>query len=295
MKSKLLTLVIILLVIPIVYAEEENNCSIFKLTNCIKDMSYSITYTTGLAAQPLIKLIQTLMIEPPNIEIFKQVWKVITSIISIFYIFFLLYSGIIFITDSNNIIKRHKAKESIKNMIIAIILVLASYYLYTLLIEFNSTLTSYIFTNINQDFFKLTSNNIINARLQLILIIPYILVLLLTCIMFGIRYLLVSFGIILFPIGIFLYFVPFLRSYGKLIINILILLIFISFISSIILLGSSMLANSEVFNNFSILFYIISFLIVDFSFYLLIKFILNKSGASETVNLSEEIAMLGGL
>ena len=103
--------------------------------------------------------------------------------------------------------------------------------------------------------------------MQLILIIPYIIVLLLTAIMFGIRWLLVSFGVILFPIGIFLYFVPFLRSYGRLIINLLVLLIFIPFISSIVILGSSMLINAPVFENFAILFYVISFLIVDFSFY----------------------------
>ena len=294
-RSKLILLiVIILLAMPIVFAEDNNqtsSCSIFSPIQCLKDTAYLITYSTGLAAQPLIKLVETLMTAKPNIKTFKPIWLTIISLISSFYISFLLYSGIIFITDSNNLVKRHKAKESIKNMIIAIIIVSASYYLYNLLIEFNSSLTSYIFNQINPDFFKTASDSFGNAIMQLILIIPYIIVLLLTAIMFGIRWLLVSFGVILFPIGIFLYFVPFLKSYGKLIINIFILLIFISFISSIVILGSSMLINAPVFENFAILFYVISFLIVDFSFYLLIKFVLNKSGAIEIVNVGEAIAI----
>jgi len=52
-----------------------------------------------------------------------------------------------------------------------------------------------------------------------------------------------------------------------------------------------MLINAPVFENFAILFYVISFLIVDFSFYLLIKFVLNKSGAIEIVNVGEAIAI----
>ena len=287
-------IVLTLIAMPVVFAEDNNqtsSCSIFSPLQCLKDTAQLVTYSTGLAAQPLIKLTEDLMTTAPNIEIFKNIWLTIISLISTFYIFFLLYSGITFITDSNNIVKRHKAKESIKNMVIAIILVSASYYLYNLLITFNSSLTSYIFNQINPDFFKVTSNSLGNAVIQILMIIPYVIVLLLTSIMFGIRWLLISFGVIFFPIGIFLYFVPFLRSYGKLIINILILLIFISFISSIVILGSSMLARTPVFDNFAILFYIISFLIVDFSFYLLIKFVLNKSGASEIVSIGEAIAM----
>ena len=100
---------------------------------CLKDTGYLLSYVLGLPAQPLIKLVETLMISKPSIETFKPIWLTIITLISSFYIFFLLYSGIIFITDSNNLVKRHKAKESIKNMIIAIILVSASYYLYNIL------------------------------------------------------------------------------------------------------------------------------------------------------------------
>ncbi len=76
---------------------EEESCSIFSLVQCLKDTAYLISYTLGLAAQPFIQLIQYLMTKPPNTEVFKTAWLFIISIISIFYIFFLLYSGITFI------------------------------------------------------------------------------------------------------------------------------------------------------------------------------------------------------
>lgn len=290
-------LVLILSVTPLVLAEEtppeEESCSIFSLVQCLKDTAYLISYTLGLAAQPFIQLIQYLMTEPPNTEVFKTAWLSIISIISIFYIFFLLYSGITFITQGDNIVKRYKAKESIKNMVIAIILVSSSFYLYNILIDLNSSLTSYIFANINPDFFTVTSDSFGNVLLQILLILPYVIVLLLTSILLMARYIFVSFGVIFFPIGIFLYFVPFLKSYGKLIINISLLLIFIPFITSIIIYGSSLLVTAPIFENFTILFYIVAFLIVDFSFYLLIKFVLNKSGAGEIANIGESIAAIG--
>ena len=72
------------------------------------------------------------------------------------------------------------------------------------------------------------------------------------------------------------------------------LIIFIPFICSIILLGSSVLVTDSLFSNFSILFYITAFLLVDFIFYLLIKFVVNKSGAGEIVNGIKTAAMIAG-
>ncbi len=282
MKKQLFFLcVVLLLAMPIVLAEGNNtteSCSIFSLMQCLKDTAYLITYSTGLAAQPLIKLIEKLMIQSPAIQLFNAVWLGITGIISIFYIFFMLYSGITFIIHGENIAKRYEAKESMKNMIIALILVASSFYLYQLLADFNTSLTSYIFAQINPAFFTVTSDNIGGAILQIITIVPYILTLFITVLLFLARYLFASFGIIFFPLAIFMYFIPFLRSYGKLLLNIIFVIMFVPFISSIIILGASMLATGEIFGAFSILFYTAAFLIIDFIFFLMIKFVIGASG-----------------
>ena len=74
-------------------------------------------------------------------------------------------------------------------------------------------------------------------------------------------------------------------------------MIFIPFISSIIILGSSVLINAPVVQNFVILFYIVAFLLVDFIFYLLIKFVVNKTGAGELYSGIKTAVMIaaGGL
>jgi hypothetical protein len=286
MKKQLFCLIaVLLLAMPIAFADtqtEESSCGIFNFIQCLKDTAYLFSYSTGLAAQPLINLVKTLMIEPPNISLFTNLWLWVIGLIGIFYIFFLLYSGITFIVAGDNLVKRYEAKESIKNMILAIILVSASFYLYELAISLNTSLTTYAFSQINPNFFTVTSDSIANAILQVLMILVYVLVLLLTSIFFIGRWLAVSFGIIFMPIGIFMYFVPFLKNYGKLIINLSLLLIFIPFISSLILLGASMLATAPILNNFSILFYIDSFLIIDFIFYMLIKFVMRKSSVGES-------------
>jgi len=205
----------------------------------------------------------------------------------------LIYSGIGFITSGSDIVRRYEAKQAIKNMIISIILVSSSFYLYNLLIDMNSSLTSWVFTQVDPNFFTVTSNNFGNAILQIIMIIPYVLVLLLTVISLAARWLSVSFGIMFIPIGIFMYFVPFLRSYGKLIVNMSLLMIFFPFIASLILLGSSLLANAPIMQNFSIVFYIVAFLMIDGLFFSLIKFVLSKSAVGEAFDAAKMAVAIG--
>jgi len=293
-----------LLVSTIVFAEpgnqDQNDCSLLHPMNCMNDLvkealkstAYLISYTTGIVSQPFLRLLEKLMTYPPSTGVFLPVWSAIVGVISIFYIFFLLYAGIVFITQGDSPVKRWEAKNSIKNMVIVILLVSSSFYLYNLLIGLNSSLTGYIFGSIDSSFFTSASSSISNALLQVVMIIPYVVVVFLTVIFFTTRWIFVSFGIILFPLGIFLYFVPFLKGYGKLIINILILMIFIPFISGIILLGSSVLVNSPIFENFRILFMTTCFMIIDFMIYILIKFIINKSGAGDVIAKVKETVMI---
>jgi len=90
------------------------------------------------------------------------------------------------------------------------------------------------------------------------------------------------FGVVLIPIGIFCYFIPPLKSYGKLILNLISLFIFIIFIDAIIMLESSMLINIAMFENFKIMVMISCFSLVNLSYIVLIWHVINKSGAVET-------------
>ena len=288
MKKLILGLfVLFTIAMPMAFADEGNqtsSCGIFNMMQCLHDTAYLITYSTGLAAEPFLNTTATIMTLPAYTTPFQNTWLAITGLISAFYIFFLMYSGITFITQGDNLSKRYEAKETIKHMIIAIILVASSFYIYGLLTDFNASLTSYIFSQVDPSFFSVTSTSIGNAIFQILLIIPYVFLIMLTLDLLCLRWILVSLGVILFPIGIFFYFVPFLRSYGKLIINLLVMLIFIPFFISIIILGASTLVTTPIFSSLSILFMTVSFLLIDFVFYLLIKFAMSKAAGNEAIN-----------
>lgn len=73
----------------------------------------------------------------------------------------------------------------------------------------------------------------------------------------------VSIGVVLFPIGLFMYFIPPLQSYGKMILNLLLVGIFVPFFVAILLFGASALMNVGVFGSFKIVLVMVAFLSVN--------------------------------
>ncbi len=168
--------------------------------------------------------------------------------------------------------KREKAKEWLLNIVLMILFVQASYLIYELMIEFGSLLTAGVINLINPDFFLMTADNITDFGLQIVLLIPYVAVLLVTSIFLALRYLLVSMGILFFPIAIFLYFIPPVKAYGKLILNMLIVAILLPFFNALILLGASMLMDIPLFSNFKIVLVTVAYIAIELFLILLMLF-----------------------
>ena len=125
---------------------------------------------------------------------------------------------------------------------------------------------------IPNDFFLITFESIT----EIIFYMAYLAILILTSLLLIIRYLIVSFGVVFFPIGIFLYFIPYTKSYGKVILNFLTVNVFISFFNAVILLCCSKLISIPLFEHFKLLVMISSFSLVFlntcyFMFFSLIK------------------------
>ena len=73
-------------------------------------------------------------------------------------------------------------------------------------------------------------------------------------------------------------------------------MIFIPFICSIIIFGCSLLITAPIVEHFTIIFYIVSFLLIDLVFLLLIKFIINKTGMGEIYSgIKTGVMAAGGL
>lgn len=275
----IIPVVLLLLLVPSVKAED---CGLTNLASCIPEKMYEyFLQLINQPIEPLLDFTKLLLEAHPDISLFQGVWAIVIYCISLFYGLLFIYSGFQFLFSGHNVIKREMAKEWLKNTVIMIVLIQGSFYLYDLTIELGSIMSSSILSMVDPHFFMITANNLINIGLEFILLFAYVFVLLITLLFLVMRYLIVALGVLFLPIGIFCYFIPPLKSYGKLILNILAMNIFITFLASIIILACSMLIQIDFFQNIKILVMINCFAIVDILFILLTKHIITKSGAGD--------------
>jgi len=254
------------------------DCSILNFTSCLpeKFMEYLLSIINAPFV-PLLDLVKDLLAEPVNISLFQSLWVLMVYILSIFYGMLVLWAGFNFIISGHDSVKREQAKTWLKNVLIMIVLVQASYFFYELILEISARLTSGIIDMINPDFFLLTADSLGSLALELVFGISYLFTLLITIIFLALRYFLVAVGLIFFPFGIFFYFIPFMKSYGKLIINTLMIMIFLPFFQSLILLVVSKMLEVSVFAEFKILVLITSFLLINLVTIFMLVFAIVKS------------------
>ena len=293
MKSKKILFLLPILLIDLVMADD---CSITNLGGCLAQKFFEFLLgILNAPIQPLLTMIYNLLTNPVNIDIFSSVWITIVYILSMFYGILLMYIGFKFIISGYSAEQREKAKSSLANIIIMMVLVQASFYLYSLTIEISSSVTTVIFNMVEKDFFLLTIDDITNIGLQFVFTFPYIICLLLTLILLTLRYMIVSVGVILFPIGIFFYFIGPLNNFGRLLINFLFVTIFITFFYSVIFLASSNLLSASLFEDIKILVMIGAFTFVNLITLGLGLFVLIKSATKVASPVMQVVSVVGAV
>ena len=153
-----------------------------------------------------------------------------------------------------------------------IFFVQASYLIFSLLNDISALLASGVLNLIDDKFFLLTADTWVNLGLSILLSFFYMITLIITVLFLSLRYLLVGCGVVFFPIGLFLYFIPPLRDYGKLILNTIFTLMFLPFFLSLELLMASMLVDISIFDNFKIILMISGFSVVNLTMIFLLIF-----------------------
>jgi len=239
-------------------------CGILELPDCIvqrfTDFLLSII---NAPLQPFLNAIRDILTQPANIQAFYALWTVIVYVISAFYGLFILASGLNFVVSGHSPERREQAKEWLQNAILMIFFVQASFLLYTLLADVAASLAVGGFNLINPNFFLITLDNPVNIGLELVLGMAYLATIFITLLVLSINYLIGSIGIIFFPIGIFLYFIPPLRDAGKLIISKILFVLFLPFFATLVLAGASRLTTIGIFANMKIVLAVAAFGIVD--------------------------------
>jgi len=255
-----------------------DDCGLLNLATCLPQKMFD--FFIGLLnapLQPLLSFVKTLLTANVDLTLFVSLWAIMVYVISLFYGLLLMYSGFNFIISGYDAVKREKAKEWFRNIFIMIVLVQASYFLYSWFLDINSLLTTAIINMIDGNFFLLTTDNFVNLGLEFLFTIFYVLALLITVVLLTIRYVIVAIGIVFVPLAVFLYFIPPLKEYGRLIMNFLGVCVFSTFFDAVILLACSKLVDVSIFGNFKILVMITAFSIVNLLMIYLLVFTLIKS------------------
>ena len=273
-------------------------CGITNLASCIPLKLYDFLINLlNAPIQPLLNLTNSLLTEPVNLAPFVSLWAIMIYIISLFYGILMMYTGFNFMISGHDVVKRTKAKEWFKNILIMIVLVQASYFLYELVVDVGSLLASGVVGLIDRHFFLITLDNLTNIGLQFFFTFFYVLTLFFTIIFLTFRYIIVAFGVVFLPIAIFLYFIPSLNAYGRLILNFLGICIFITFFDAIIFLVCSKLLEIALFRNFKILVMISAFSIANLLMFYLLFFSAIKSAfktAEKTAGVIASVAKYVG-
>jgi len=266
------------------------DCGLLNLASCIPEKLYGFFISVlNAPLKPLLGFIKSLLTEPVNIEVLAPIWAIILYVLSIFYGLLLLYAGMNFMFSGHNEIKRAKSKEWFQNVFLMILFTQMSFFLYGMILDVSSLLTAGMMNLVNEEFFLLTADNIINIGLQFFFALFYVLTLLLTMLILMIRYLTIAIGVVLFPIGIFLYFIPPVQDYGKLILNYLGVCIFIGFFDSVIFLVASQLIQIQIFENMKIMVMIGTFSMANLLMLYLLFFSIIKSALKTTASVAKPI------
>ncbi|MBS3087306.1 hypothetical protein J4226_01815 [Candidatus Pacearchaeota archaeon] len=261
-----------------------SSCGITNLGTCLVEGLFNfIVYILNLPVKPLLAMINNLMIELVNIQIFANTWSIIIYMLSLFYGILLLIVGFRFMLSGSSPEQREKAKMSLMNILLMMVLVQTSFFLYELILQVVASMTAVVYEMIPNSFFLVTSEGFANIGLELVLIIPYIITLVVTVIFLALRYICVGMGVIFFAIGIFMYFIEPLQDYGKLIINYLGVLISLPFIYAIILLASSKFLETDTFSSMKIIVMIGGFSLVNLLTIFLVIFVIFKAANSRPV------------
>ena len=267
------------------------DCSLINLGSCLPQKFFEfILSILNAPLRPFLDLTLKLLSEPINLSIFFSLWVLIVYMVSMFYALLLLGTGINFIISGYDSAKRENAKNWLRNIVIMIILIQASFFIYQLGVDLSSIMTSASLHLIDESFFLISPEGINDLALSIIFSSLYIVTLIITSIVLIMRYAFVAIGVVLFPMGIFMYFFPPLRSYGSLIINFLGTAIFVTFFDALLLIGFSKLTDIGIFGEMKMLVLISAFLVISLLMLFLMFFSIVKAG----FNVYTDVKRIGG-
>jgi hypothetical protein len=178
----------------------------------------------------IAKVMITANIDPYN---FQGFWQVIISIISYTYLLLFLIVGLKFLFGSYDAVQRAEAKEWFKKAVLIIIFVNASLLIYSLVLGLSSGIATYLWDTQFEGLFQIQNLSSVDFFwLNILAIAIFLAVLTLVA-----RQIFLIAAVMLFPLGLFLFFIPPVKPYGSITLNLIGTFAFMNVLDVIILCG----------------------------------------------------------
>jgi hypothetical protein len=226
----------------------------------------------------------------PDVEGMQSWHSSIVLIISSLYLLVFLVIGFMFLFYSINTEKRAKAKEWLTNAFIMIIGVNVSFYLYRLILELATAIAQFMWVTGFENFFDASSSG-----LNTVFLVFNLGAVALAAITLFARYLFLLGGVLLFPIGIFLYFIPPLQNWGKMIFNLIGVFLFMQFVDVLVFIAAEQIAVQLAGEGIAPLVIPFAFLMIAVINILMIVYAVLKSAFSASDNAPVLAFMLGAM
>ncbi len=184
-----------------------------------------------LFIKPFLEAIKTFILSNPNPLDLFGFWQLIISVISAFYILLFLVAGLKFVLGAYDVGQREEAKVWFKNALFVVIVLNASYLLYSILLDLGSGVALVFWDAKFESLFSFAAIESLNLFSLYYLAASSALL----WITLFLRYALLLIGVVIFPIGLFLFFIPPMKTYGSAVLNIFGTAVFIQLVDVITL------------------------------------------------------------
>ncbi|HLC79292.1 MAG TPA: hypothetical protein VJG83_02570 [archaeon] len=188
-----------------------------------------ITITT-----PLINLEEDMITTNPDVTPMNGIWTIVVTIISALYLIVFLIAGFMFLIGSIDSSARATAKKWLKNAIFMIVTISVSFEFYKIILELMTAITQYMV----QDTSVIQVGALDSINILLLLFLSLIAILSFATLF--LRYLFLLCGAALFPIALFFYFIPPLRPWGSILLNLIGAALLMQVIDVIIFIASTL-------------------------------------------------------
>lgn len=213
---------------------------LYNLPTCIVEKFFSSLISGFVySAKQFLENSLNFIVKGPDITLFCSPYSKIMKILESLYTIALMGVGTYYIVNATEPEKRANSKLWIQNIFFMIIALSVSFSIFKMILEINQYITSSIYNNALANLsIQATFSSLIFA---FILSLNFILAAGVTFLTLLIRYIMIPFLLLLFPFAIFLYFIPFTKSWGSFLFKFILMIIFMTSVDAILILGLSFL------------------------------------------------------